>query len=567
MYMVFARDASDLSQDSLVEPLSVLAGAIAGRPVAVRPGAMGGAWCDGKAIIVPDAPRDIVRDAVSVQAAILAVGGLVPTVTRRTTGRPQLRRRYLTLEALRAIAELNSTMPRSVARKVREVYDADAPTSPLDSFDRALSKEPIPEAPAWFGTLKPTRFRQDTGASETTAPSGSIPGRPVHFEPSEDPEHDGDSDRSRLLELLAAPVRSPVGDALMKLLGAKRVAGSSVGGGDGEEAGSVGGRVGRVGQRAHTTDTVLPDGLGLLAGPSEHVYPEWDHERGAYRPGYCSVFEDASYNWSGAHPLNAAADRRLLAQLSRLGLAYERHHRQAQGDTLDVTALIEHVVDERAGCASDPRVYEMKRRTAHDLGIVILLDVTGSTADADGNGRVFDDQREIASRLIAAFEALGDRVAAYGFRSYGRGGVWFLPLKKFDERYELEARKRMGALEPGGFTRLGAAIRHGTFIAEQSGTRNNLLILVGDGLPYDDGYELRYAEEDCRRALLEAVAQGVGCACVSVRTATSAATLHRVWGHVPCLQLEHPDDLGFKVLPFLRRSLREAAALGRDPRK
>jgi len=97
-------------------------------------------------------------------------------------------------------------------------------------------------------------------------------------------------------------------------------------------------------------------------------------------------------------------------------------------------------------------------------------------------------------------------------------------------------------------------------LSERSGTSNNLLVVVGDGLPYDDGYEHRYAQEDCRRALEEAVIAGVGCACVSVRTGTDPDVLQRVWGHVPYEALEHPSQLASKITVLFRRALKEAAA-------
>ncbi len=186
-------------------------------------------------------------------------------------------------------------------------------------------------------------------------------------------------------------------------------------------------------------------------------------------------------------------------------------------------------------------MYELKRRTAHDLGVLILLDSTGSTGESEEGRRVFDEQRALAARLTAGFDELGDRVACHGFQSWGRHAVNYLRVKGFDDRYDHAAQRRLAALEPGGFTRLGAAIRHGThLLATKAGTSNTLLVVVGDGLPYDDGYEQRYAQEDCRRALREAVIAGVGCACVSVRSATEPEVIERVWGNVPAPRARGP---------------------------
>src|SRR5262249_44215791 len=155
-------------------------------------------------------------------------------------------------------------------------------------------------------------------------------------------------------------------------------------------------------------------------------------------------------------------DHRLRRELGRLGLRHERHRRQVDGDVIDVTALVEAVVDRASGHPADLRVYETKRRTAHDLGVLVLLAATGSTGESAEGRKVFDDQRLLAARLTAALEQLGDRVAAYGFYSRGREAVRFLRVKGFDDRYDHAARRRLAALTPGGYTRLGAAIRHAT---------------------------------------------------------------------------------------------------------
>ena len=259
--------------------------------------------------------------------------------------------------------------------------------------------------------------------------------------------------------------------------------------------------------------------------------------------------------------LDPGEDRKLRRELARLGLAHERHRRQDEGDVLDITALIELVVDRGAGGVGDPRVYEVKRRTAHDLGVLVLLDATGSTGESEEGHMVFDEQRALAARLTSCFSELGDRVAAYGFQSWGRHAVNFLRVKGFEDRYDHAAQRRLASLEPGGFTRLGAAIRHGTYLlSEKAGTSNTLLVVVGDGLPYDEGYEHRYAQEDCRRALQEAVVEGVGCACVSVRSGTEPEMIERVWGNVPHRALDDPSELARHVTPLFRMALREAAA-------
>jgi hypothetical protein len=130
--------------------------------------------------------------------------------------------------------------------------------------------------------------------------------------------------------------------------------------------------------------------------------------------------------------------------------------------------------------------------------------------------------------------------------------------------YEHAAQRRIAALEPTGFTRLGAAIRHGVHLVRtKAGTPNLILVVVGDGLPYDHGYEGRYAQEDSRRALQEAVVQGVGCACISVGSSTEQQVIERVWGHVSHCRLQDPSELARYVQPLFSNALREAGAIRR----
>jgi nitric oxide reductase NorD protein len=70
--------------------------------------------------------------------------------------------------------------------------------------------------------------------------------------------------------------------------------------------------------------------------------------------------------------------------------------------------------------------------------------------------------------------------------------------------------RRIAALEPGRYTRMGAGIR---FVTEELAERPNshrMLLVLTDGKPNDtDHYEGRYAIEDTRMAVREARRQGV----------------------------------------------------------
>jgi hypothetical protein len=552
------------------ERFSMLAAAVAGYRVAVVGGAGERSYSDGEKIVVSDGDEDAVRDGLVVQAALIAAGSLDGRTVARLTGRRRQRLRYLTLEARRATDALGVAVPRRVSDRVAGVYDGAVSASTAESLERALAyKEPVPEAPGWLGTIRPGKVLMAgplLGAGSPTDKDRAGTSKEVDMPELDDEE---DSERSKIMELFQAPaMQNPLAQYLQKLLGMGRNPKAEGGGGDELPVGSH--KAGKVGAQAKVVDDAAARKVDLGGPPVGHLYPEYNWHRGGYRRDWCAVAEYDPRHGDHEAALDAGHDMPLRRELARLGLAHERHRRQEEGDVLDITALIEFVVDKGMGAAGDDRVYETKRRTAHDLGVLVLLDATGSTGESEEGRRVFDDQREIAARLTSALDELGDRVAAFGFQSWGRQSVHFLRIKDFDGRYDHAAQRRLACLEPAGFTRLGAAIRHGThLLSTKAGTSNTLLVVVGDGLPYDDGYEHRYAQEDCRRALEEAVVAGVGCACVSVRTSTEQDVLERLWGHVPYQALERPSELSRHVTPLFRRALKEAAAsrrrAGRTP--
>jgi nitric oxide reductase activation protein len=95
--------------------------------------------------------------------------------------------------------------------------------------------------------------------------------------------------------------------------------------------------------------------------------------------------------------------------------------------------------------------------------------------------------------------------------------VRFLHAKSFNEPWSAAAQRRLLSIGPSGFTRLGAAIRHATnLVATRAGTDHQLVVVIGDGVVFDHGYEGRYATEDARFAIAEAALRGVAIAGLSV---------------------------------------------------
>jgi nitric oxide reductase NorD protein len=114
-------------------------------------------------------------------------------------------------------------------------------------------------------------------------------------------------------------------------------------------------------------------------------------------------------------------------------------------------------------------------------------------------------EKEALVALVGGLDACGDEHAAFTFTSRRRDAVWVRAVKEFDEPFGAPVSGRIGALKPGHYTRMGAALRHVTHRLVERPRAHRLLLLLTDGKPNDtDHYEGRYAVEDTRMAIREA---------------------------------------------------------------
>jgi len=558
-----SRDAA--TPDALSE-CGLLANAVAGKPVAL--GLVTDVpYTDGSTIYVPDRSGPDLRDAVVVQAALIAQGTLDPSLRPLLRSRHDGATRFLVLETARAAAA-PWLLPPALRARIHDVYAGPVATSARGSAAIAAGRDPVPEPPWWFGELRLRTFKARPGGPESPGPEQSAGGAETAEDPADEPD-DGTEDEgeeSRILKALTTPTGGPVARALSKLFGGTSKAGGddSV---DGNELAVSGARASRDPQtgrlRRSAIALLTPSARPTVIG---RTYPEWDVGSDAYRPAWCTVVEyDPAPRPEAIAPV-APADHRLRRELARLATTTQRRRHQLDGDSLDTTALVDVEVDRRLGEDTEPRIFESRLRTGRDLGVMVLLDATGSTAEVADGPTVFDEQRLMVHQLAACLEELGDRVAVQAFYSRGRGSVRFLRVKDFDGRYDTAARTRLGTLEPQGFTRLGAAIRHATHVlSTKAGTANLALVVVGDGMPYDDGYEERHAREDSRMALREALAAGVGCVSLGIRSSVPESVRTDVWGDVVSLNLERADELPQHIRPALGSALQLAASRKRAP--
>jgi nitric oxide reductase NorD protein len=549
--------------------LGMFASALAGRPVAVAELAPGEpSWTDGQTIYVdvPARPGAKLKalEGIAVQASMIAAGSLEPDVVRSLIRHPRLAKRYLAVEGHRALVANAGVLPGFlVATGDREI--AGRSDSAAASLNIAAGRSDLDDPAPGFGVIRAAKVvaacsratEQQDQANPQHVPRGGG-GQQEELQELDDREIDDSDDP----DLFTSPVGGGgfIGKWLKKMLSSARKTASG-GGPPGADNPTHRTNSGRRGPHAVSSlaSTSSEDVDERAAGSDGVRYPEWDVTRKSYRAAWCTVREvEPKIKASATHAIDDAIG--LRRPLSRLGMGLHRRHRQWQGDDIDIDAAVEARVEVRAGAVPDEAVYLDSLRRRRDLSVLLLLDVSGSAAEPGTMGRtVHQQQRAAVAHLTAALHDLGDRVALYAYYSQGRRAVSMVPVKRFDDHLDARTMRRLNSLEPGAYSRLGAAIRHGSAVVEaRGGTSRRLLVVLSDGLAYDHGYERAYGAADARRALTEARRRGTGCVCLTIGAGTDVQSLRRVFGNTAHATIARPDQLAGVIGPLFRSALRSA---------
>ena len=553
-----------------LQALAMLASALAGRPMAVaglQPGEP--SWTDGQTVYVDGAAlagsKLEALEVVAVQASMVAAGSLDPDVVRSLVRHPRTARRYLAIEGHRALVSNADLLPRVLASVGNRDVAAQS-DSPAASLRLASGKAAIDDPAPGFGVIRAAKVVAASSRAATrpeeTKPQ-HVPRNQEHAEKLEELD-DGAVDDSDDLDMFTSPVGGGgfIGKWLKKMLSSARKTGSG-GGPPGADAPTHRTNSAKRGPHAVSSlaSTSSEDSGDVKAREAAYGvrYPEWDATRRSYRAAWCTVREvEPKIKASATQEIEAAVGVR--RPLSRLGMGLHRRHRQSQGDDIDIDAAVEARVEVRAGSVPDEAVYLDSLRRRRDLSVLLLLDVSGSAAEPGTLGRtVHEQQRAAVANLTVALHDLGDRVALYGYYSQGRHAVSVVPVKRFDDHLNAQVIRRLNSLEPGAYSRLGAAIRHGSAVLEsRGGTSRRLLVVLSDGLAYDHGYERAYGAADARRALIEARRRGTGCVCLTIGAGTDVQSLRRVFGNTAHATIARPDQLAGVIGPLFRSALRSA---------
>ncbi|NPU95088.1 MAG: VWA domain-containing protein [Gammaproteobacteria bacterium] len=230
-------------------------------------------------------------------------------------------------------------------------------------------------------------------------------------------------------------------------------------------------------------------------------YPEWNIWTQRFLPHHVAVLERK-------HPPSPQQSAQASTNLRRWFEAHTHRsmkNRLEDGSDLDVDRYINHYVDVLSGTASDARVFRDLLPAARDVTTALLLD--GSSSLGIHQGRVFQLELACADALSQAMALARERHGLFVFSGNTRHRVDVVCLKDFTDRRTV-IPGNLG-LSVGGYTRLGAPLRHLTSRLLEQPSERRLLIVIGDGLMSDEGYEGHYAWADVAHAVEEAEDAGV----------------------------------------------------------
>ena len=239
-----------------------------------------------------------------------------------------------------------------------------------------------------------------------------------------------------------------------------------------------------------------------------HKYNEWDCSKNSYKENFCKVYPklqlktDSDY-YKRTITKNASTLMGLRKMLTNVNNKMQQQKRQPQGDEFDIDAITDLYVDVHSRKTPSDKIYLANRKIEKDLSILILLDISLSSDGYAAGNRVIDVEKEVSILFGEILNEFNIDFSIDSFYSKTRNYSTYLTVKDFDDNWNV-AKHKVGAVEPSGYTRIGAALRHAGVRLDKRSTKNKWVILISDGKPNDyDKYEGKYGVNDVKQALRE----------------------------------------------------------------
>jgi nitric oxide reductase NorD protein len=274
-------------------------------------------------------------------------------------------------------------------------------------------------------------------------------------------------------------------------------------------------------------------------------YPEWNAWTESFMPNHVAVLE-RTHTSHHRHAVTGSPElRRWFSEHTHRAMK----NRLEDGSDLDVEQYVSHYIDVTTGEAIEPRIFRELLPASRDVTTALLLD--GSSSLGVHGGGIFKLELACADALSQAMSLARERHGIFVFTGNTRHRVEVTCLKDFEDR-RFVPPGGLG-LAAGGYTRLGAPLRHMTSRLLGQPSERRLLIIIGDGLISDEGYEGRYAWADAAHAVEEANQAGVSMYYVGVGP-TRVDPLPEVFGPRRSRRIRRIEELP-KVLAHVHREL------------
>ncbi len=262
----------------------------------------------------------------------------------------------------------------------------------------------------------------------------------------------------------------------------------------------------------------------IHALPPRH-YDEWDYTNKSYRPDWASVYEMKHPGGSAAkvdgllekHAGLAKRMKRILDMIKPQDKVRIRY--QEEGSELDLDVAIRSLIDYKAGSQPDQRINMSHRTDGRNIAVSLVLDLSASLNEkVPGCGQtILELSQEAVSLLAWAVGHLGDPFAISGFHSNTRHDVRYYHIKGYNEPWDDSVKGRIGAMEAGFSTRMGAAMRHAGHYLKAQPADKKLMLILTDGEPADiDTKDERMLIEDAHQAVNELDRDGIYTYCITL---------------------------------------------------
>jgi len=239
-----------------------------------------------------------------------------------------------------------------------------------------------------------------------------------------------------------------------------------------------------------------------------YLYDEYNYKKREYRRNYCKVFYKKTSEVDLEYYQNTITQNGIILRSIRKKFAnffnkLIQVKRVETGETLNIDALTDMVSDIYSGHSPNEKIYDTKRKKRKDISILFLLDQSLSSDGYSGESRIIDVEKQIAILMGEVLNEYNIEFEIDAFSSKTRNNCTYNTFKSFDDNWD-KTKAKIGTIKPSGFTRMGPALRHSTYLINKRDTRAKWIVFLTDGKPNDyDKYEGKYGIADVKQALKE----------------------------------------------------------------